>query len=98
MATLYVTEFTSLGNADNGQPQIARRPGTTQTVAIGASSTQSAAFNAATRFIRLHTDAICSTAVSDNPTATTASERMPADAVEYFSVRPGDKIAVIANT
>lgn len=70
-----------------------------QTVAIGGASAQSAAFNAATKIIRVHTDAICSIKVGGtNPTATATTMRMAAGQVEYFGVAPGDKIAVITNT
>lgn len=99
MAVLYVTEFAMLPQMSGGQPQIAPRPGLgTQTVAIGGTSTQSTAFSAQTRYIRVHTDAICSTSINSNPTATTSSERLAADNTEYFAVQPGDKIAVISNT
>ncbi len=99
MATLYIAEFAMLPQGSGGQPQIAPRPAlTTQTVAIGGSSTQSAAFSAQTTYIRVHSDAICSTAVGSNPTATATSERMSAESTEYFGVTPGHKIAVITNT
>ena len=99
MATLYIAEFGTLPQMSGGVPMIAPRPAlTTQTVAIGGTSTQSAAFSAQTRYIRLHCDAICSTSVGSNPTATAANERMSADSTEYFAVQPGDKIAVITNT
>lgn len=96
MATLYVTEFSSM--PANGAQVMPRPAITTQTVAIGGTSTPSSAFGAQTRYIRVHTDATCSTAISANPTATTSSERLPADATEYFAVQPGDKIAVISNS
>jgi hypothetical protein len=99
MATLYVTEFATIPNIRGNVGQLAPRPAlTTQTVAIGGTSTQSSAFGTTTRYIRVHTDAICSTAVGANPTATTSSERMAADQTEYWAVQPGDKIAVISNT
>lgn len=67
-------------------------------VVIGAGSLQSAAFGAETRFIRVHTDAICSVTVGGtNPVATANSDRMGANTTEYFGVAPGDKIAVITN-
>jgi len=97
MATLYVEELATMGLY--GAAQIAARPGVAaQTVAIGGSSTQSSAFNAQTKFIRVHTDAICSIAIGSNPTATTSNCRLAADQTEYFGVQPGDKIAVISNT
>ena len=96
MAKLYVAEFerprnqwVNVGNAP---------PVTEQNVAIGGSSTQSSAFSAQTAIIRVATDAICSIAIGTNPTATANSMRMAADQVEYFSVQPNQKIAVITNT
>ena len=105
MATLYITEFQALGQSGmptwgttNGPTQAAQQPPIAeQTVAIGA-STQSAAFNAATVLVRLHTDAICSVLFGTNPTATTASARLAAGQTEYFGVAPGMKVAVITNT
>ena len=65
---------------------------------MSGTSAQSSAFNAATRFIRVHTDAICSILIGSNPTATTAKKRLAADQTEYFAVNSGDKIAAITNT
>lgn len=96
MATLYITEFRDISN-----PNAPIAPGeaiASQTVAIGGSSTQSSAFNAQTRYVRLHTDAICSIAFGSDPTATATTARMAADATEYFTVNPGSKVAVITNT
>lgn len=98
MAVLYIAEYAELARAEPGMGQIAQAPPVAeQTVAIGAGSVSSLAFNASTRFIRLSTDAICSISIDFNPTATTVKGRMPADAVEYFGVKPGMKTAVISN-
>lgn len=67
----------------------------TQQVAIGAEALQSAAFNDATRFVRLHADAACRFAIGKNPVATGASARVPAGGTEVFGVLPGHKISVI---
>lgn len=104
MATLYITEFARQGRDlagyinQNGaceQPPIAE-----QTVAIGASSAASAAFNAKTTMIRVHTDAICSISVGAAPTAAATNARMAVGQTEYFCVpaNSGLKIAVIVNT
>jgi len=95
MAVLYISEYAtiSIPNAP-----IAAEPSiTTQTLAIGA-EVKSAAFNAQTRYVRIHTDAICSIAFGSSPTATTASMRLAAPQTEYFSVTPGHKVSVISNT
>lgn len=100
MAKLYIAEFDSITpTAEGGAAQIARsQPIIEQTVAISGVTAQSAAFNAATKFIRVHTDAICSIAISANPTATVANMRMAADQTEYFGITAGQKVAVISNT
>jgi len=99
LAKVYVTEHTkpSVFNG-NLMPVVRMAPLTTQTVAIGGSSTQSSAFNAKTFMVAVHTDAICSIEFGANPTATANSKRMAANTTEYFEVAPGDKIAVITNT
>jgi hypothetical protein len=98
MATLYVSEFGSIGTG--GQAQIVSgKPLASQTVAIGASSAASTnPFVSGARIIRVHTDAICSIAIGASPTAVAAALRMGANQTEYFEVQPGDKIAVIQNT
>lgn len=99
MATLYITEYATLGSVLGGVANIA--PGVALVdpapVTIAGASAQSAAFNASTRYVRLHTDAICSIAFGADPTATTASRRMAADQTEYFAVEGGHKVAVITN-
>lgn len=102
MAKLYVTEFSDIGQTVRGASQIAAvNSGTVdQTPVTFSTSTQSAAFNAATVLVRIHTDAICSIAFGTNPTATTSNFRMAADQVEYFSVPVGQsyKVAAVSNT
>lgn len=101
MAVAYVTEFAHQGqDFDNRFMPMGREPRiANQTVVIGAGSLQSSAFNAATTFVRVHVDAICSIEFGTNPTATTSTRRLAANATEYFSVPKGQsyKLAVIAN-
>lgn len=103
MATVYITEFSAVGSAQIGGEylQIAAVPPVAeQTVIIGGSNTQSAAFNAATTLIRVETDAICSIKLGGtNPVATAASARFAANQTEYFGVSQGQahKIGVITN-
>jgi len=109
MATLYIGEYTGLGDMNPNGPtrrlssEIAQTPpAAEQTVAISASSAASAAFGTSTYLVRLHTDAICSiafgTAAGSTPTATAANARMAANQTEYFAVVPGQKVAVITNS
>jgi hypothetical protein len=99
MATLYISEYVRTGLTTRALVLAGEEPSiASQTVSIGASSAQSSALNAETRFVRVSTDATCSIAFGANPTATTASMRLPANSTEYFAVMPGMKIAVISNT
>jgi hypothetical protein len=100
MAVLYISEYDRqcidylrLGVPAPQEPSIAE-----QSVAIGGTSAASAAFNAKTKFVRVHTDAICSIAFGVSPTAVATAKRMAAGQTEFFGVRPGDKVAVITNT
>lgn len=96
MAKLYVTEFGAY-TAD-GVP-IAKTNIIVDQIplAIGGASVQSVPFSAGTRYVRIHTDAICSIVFGTNPVSTTNNARMAANQTEYFSVNAGDRVAVIAN-
>ena len=97
MASLYITEYSGTARQHT---QIAMTPAVAhQKLTIG-SETDSAAFNANTRFIRVHADTVCSILIENvetAPTATTSMTRMAADQTEYFGVIPGGKLSVIAN-
>lgn len=99
---LYITEYAELaiGPAGRVGQMPMEPPVAEQTVAIGASSTASAAFNAKTRFVRLHTDAICSVAFGTAPTATATTGRFAANQTEYRAVPLGAsyEVAVITNS
>ena len=71
-------------------------PHVEQSVSIGVASTQSAAFNVGTRFVRLHPSAHCHVLFGANPTATTDKMMMQANTEEIFEVTAGEKVAVIA--
>lgn len=100
-ATLYISEFASPSGSTGSTtaPGVFPQPAVTdQIVAIGGSSTQSAAFNAGTHAIQVECDSDCSVSIGANPTATTTNFLM-GDGIPYqFVVVPGQKIAVIANT
>jgi hypothetical protein len=105
MAKLYISEFSDVLQNSSGVVAIAREPSLVdQTpVTIGAGSLQSAAFGAGTRFVRIHTDTICSIVFGqlngpNNPVATTNNARLAANQTEYFGVNPGDAVAVIVNS
>jgi hypothetical protein len=71
-----------------------------QTISIGMSSAKTGnAFSARTKFVQLSTDAICSIAFGgSNVSATSSNQRLPANAIIYKGVNPGDFIAVITNS
>lgn len=103
MAKIYIMEHTQPSAYQGGLLPVVRMPPlATQTVAIGGSTTASAAFNAKTKMVAIHTDAICSIEFSATPgaatAATTSSKRMAANTTEYFEVAPGDKVSCITNT
>lgn len=103
MAVVYITEFERLAREEFGtnviqtplEPALAH-----QTVAIGASSVNSATLDPRTRLIRLHTDAICHIDVGESPSASVGKRRFPANAIEYVGIPAGVsyKIAVITGT
>lgn len=99
MATLYIEEFATVAWSTAGGLPAGQEPSiTTQTLAIGA-VTSSAPFNANTRFVRLHCDAICSVKFGSSPqTAATTNSRLNANQTEYFGVVGGQIVSVITNT
>lgn len=97
---LYVTEYAGVAGDQQGSTVgfLADRPVASQKVDFTAGVTPSAAFNAATRFIRVHAEAICSVKLGSAPVATAGDARMTAGQTEIYAVNPGDKISVITNT
>lgn len=99
MATVYISEYGTLGISNVGPIPVAPEPAIAdQTISITGSSAQSSAFSANTRYIRVHTDSICSILVGTNPTALLTSKRLNANQTEYFAVAEGAKLAAIVNT
>ena len=102
MAVLYVSEYAEVGHFTGGhdQPMAEEVSVAEQSVSESNTSAQSNSFNALTKFVRVHTDAICSIAFGTNPTAVTTAKRLAANQTEYFSVPVNQayKVAVIANT
>jgi hypothetical protein len=96
-ANAYITEFGVVGTAANAsQVQIAALPPLNhQKVDFSAGAANATAFNAQTKYIRVHCDAACSIRIGG--TATTSYLRIPTDAAEYFGVQPGAVLSVIAN-
>jgi hypothetical protein len=98
MATLYISEYESLALDNAGRTvQIVKEAAiTTQTVTPGATHTESSAFNARTRFVRIHTDTACTILFGASPVATaTNGPRLAADQTEIFGVSGGMKLSCI---
>ena len=99
-AFLYVTEFA----APQTNPMAPTYPPSPsladQVVPFGGASSVSAPFGPATRLIRIQTTAVATVKIGIQPAAIAgpigATMRMAANQAEYFSVRPGDQIAVVA--
>ena len=102
MATLYITEYAAMSQIPNAGGQMPQEPPLAeQTLAIGGCSVQSSALNPITRFVRLHSDAICSIEIGVNPAASSTTARMAANQTEYHGVPQGGvpfRVAVISNS
>lgn len=102
MSKVFITEYKRLGVDSLGNPTSSpEEPGTDQTpITSSGTSQQSAAFDAQTTVVEIHSDGIISIAFGTNPTATVNNRRIPADVTRFFAVKPnsGLKVAVIDNT
>lgn len=104
MAVLYVTEYVGLTSQGPGLGQVPIEPPVVeQAIPITAGSTLTALFNARTKLVRLHTDAICAVKIDAAPVATVVSAglgsgRLAANQTEFRGVGPGLRAAVISTT
>ena len=106
MAFLNVTEYAEMqiGPAGRVGQMPMQPPLASQGVANAGASTQSTAFNAKTRFVRVHTDSICCIEFGTNPTAVaigaSMTTRMAAGQTEYHAVPLGGgfKVAAVLST
>lgn len=97
MAVLNITEYSHLARDGSGALIPAGlEPGLDeQSLTIGGSSIQSAAFNANTKFIYVFAQDACALAIGVNPTAVATHKRMAAGQGLWFGVFGGHKLAVI---
>lgn len=100
MALADISEYTRMArDSENNVIQTGSEPARiTQQVGVTGVSAQSAAFDSATKFVRIHVDVPTRIKFGTNPTATATDPRMAAGATEFFGVLPGQKIAVILTT
>lgn len=99
MATLLIQEYARLApDVNSHRIQAGEEPAETSQSVTYTTSTQSAAFGASTKLIRVIADADVHLAFGTSPTATAASMRVTADTAEYFGVVPGHKVAAYDGT
>lgn len=101
MALLYIRQYTRLATDTNGQTVLAGlEPGLDLApVAIGAGT--NVALASGTKFVRLHSDAVCSyvCGLDSSAAATTSNARLAANQTEFFGISSAvTYIAVIGNT
>jgi len=101
MGILYITEYQEISNMPvSRHGQMPQEPAlATQTVSY-TTHAESSAFNTKTRFVRLHTDSICSFVFGTAPVAVTTDSRMAAGQTEYHAVPVNQtfKVSAVANT
>lgn len=96
MATLLIAEFPGYRLGRTQQP-VVTLPALADQAVTFTTTTQSAALSGSTCLVRLVASAACHIAVGTNPTATTSNAvKLAADSPEYFEVKPGHIIAVVA--
>lgn len=98
MAILHFTEFQYLETEAKGRDvMVGRLPGRAKdTVDFSGGAAQGQVFGGDTRYVRVWSDVDCYIAVGDDPTATSADEPLTGKVAEYFGVRPGDRLSVLA--
>jgi hypothetical protein len=101
MSLATVSEYSTVYVAASGDAAIAKEPALVEQpdVPISGASASSAAFSAATRFVRVNVDVNCRAKFGAPGTTAlaTASKRMTAGATEYFAVDAGGVVAFIAS-
>lgn len=101
MAVFYIKEYEDVALAPGGGIPVGIEPPIAEQVLVIGTEVKSAAFNARTRLVRLHCDAICSFLVGSAPTAATTNARMAANQTEFVGLREEHaalKVSVISNT
>lgn len=97
MAKLHISEYGGIVHQGGVVPALSE-PGITSQAITFTTSTQSAAFNANSRVIRIVSDTPCYLKFGSNPTATNDDIYLPAGQLDHFFIQPGDKVAVYDGT
>jgi hypothetical protein len=102
MGKAYITEFVGPGVAHGGVIPVGNagswRENAASPVTFTSSTTSSVAFGTNTQLVRVNVDATCSINIGVTVTATVNNARMSQGQTEYYTVVPGQVIAIIANT
>lgn len=111
MSNLYITEFARAGYSSvlpahaptSGNAPLPNSfkvpPLAEQKITVSGTTAKSAAFNAATKFIKVHCDGIASIAFGTTSiTAAVTNQRIIAGVDYFFEVDPGGFMAAITNT
>ena len=96
MAKLYIKEYKELRGVDGGLAQIGQEPGIAQTPLSFTTTVPSVEFGIGTKMVRIVSDTKCHLVFGKSPVATVNDMLVAADAVEYFGVIEGQKVAAIA--
>ena len=88
MATLYITEYARLADDEPGRTiQAGQEPPLFEhKITIGSTSAQTPAFKVSTRVLMVHCDAICHIAINEDPQASSANRRLPADSTVFYGI------------
>lgn len=99
MAFAYISQYENMPVITGRAVAVGDEPALAEErVAIGGGSLQSTVFLARTRFVRLHTDAICAYKFGLNPTADVTKTRLAANSTEFFGTKEGQRVAIITST
>jgi hypothetical protein len=104
MSKFFITEYENVVFDARGEPVLApEEPALVDQTPIDFSDGlphPSAVFNSKTRYVMIHTDAICSYLVGANLKATVLNRRMATSETRFFGLKAGGglSLSVIANT
>lgn len=100
MANLYIQEYLKVATDQQGKVvQAGIEPAIKSQKVAFTTTTQSAAFDNNTTFIRVFSDTACYLQFGTNPTAVTAAGLpIAANTAEFFAIYPGQSLKVAAVT
>jgi hypothetical protein len=93
MATLWVTEYGEPATPRGVVLPIAKEPRVANQAVTFTTSTQSSAFNAETRYVRIVASVDCHLEFGSSPTATTSTQKLFQGQEAWRAVTPAHKVA-----